>query len=602
MPAVILGNGQTRFSLWAPSARSIELLLQNNDSVPLERGSDGTFVVEVEASAGTRYKFRVATVDGEEIEVPDPASRFQPDDVHGESEIVDVEDFDRPDSGWTGRPWHETVIYELHVGTFTPEGTYGAAAGKLGHLAELGVTAVELMPLSDFPGSRNWGYDGVLPYAPDSSYGRPEDLRSFIAAAHDRNIQVFLDVVYNHFGPDGNYLLAYAPEFFTDRHETPWGAAMNVDGENSGYVREFFIRNALYWLSDYGMDGLRLDAVHAIVDDSPEHLLTELARRVQEGPGAERHVHLLLENEENQSSRLVGGGAPDSVYTAQWNDDIHHALHVAATGEDSSYYGDFADAPVARLGRCLTEGFTFQGDVSRHRGNERGEPSGHLSPLRFVSLLQNHDQIGNRAFGDRISDTVSPEAVRAVAAIYLLSPQIPMIFMGEEWAASTPFRFFCDFDGDLARLVTEGRRKEFEKFPEFSDEATRERIPDPSSEETFLDSKLIWDERGDQDHAETLDFYTETLAVRHAEIIPRLHGIEGEKAQSRLVGERGLRVQWPLADGSLLSIIANLSDEESGGFEPPPGRIILATDESGPDDSGNLPAWTVCWYIMESAS
>ncbi|WP_119066017.1 malto-oligosyltrehalose trehalohydrolase [Rubrobacter indicoceani] len=601
MPAEPLEKGQTRFALRAPSARRVAVVIEG-EAHPMNRDPDGLYSAEFGAPAGTLYRFRVTTGGGEELEVPDPASRFQPEDVHGPSEVVDTRAFGRPDAGWRGRPWHETVLYELHVGAFTPEGTYEAAAGKLDHLRDLGVTAVELMPLSDFPGGRNWGYDGVLPYAPDSSYGRPESLRAFAAAAHERGIQVFLDVVYNHFGPDGNYLSAYAPEFFTDRHETPWGAAINMDGRGSGYVREFFIRNALYWLSDYGLDGLRLDAVHAILDDSPEHFLTELARRVQEGPGAGRHVHLLLENEENEASRLLGGGSSDSVYTAQWNDDIHHALHVSATGEGASYYSDFADAPVARLGRCLAEGFAFQGDPSQHRGNARGEPSGHLSPLRFVSLLQNHDQVGNRAFGDRISESVSSEVVRAVAAVYLLAPQVPMLFMGEEWAASSPFQFFCDFDGDLARLVTEGRRREFQKFPEFSEEATRERIPDPSDEQTFLDSKLVWDERGDLENAEILDFYTDALAVRRAEIVPRLEGIPGTGAQQRLVGERGLRVQWPLADGSLLSLLANLSEKESGGFEPPPGRLIFATNDTGPDDTGNLSAWTVAWYLLENNS
>lgn len=594
MPAEPANDGRTRFSLWAPSATTVEVALGGDETHPMERGEGGDFACETEAPAGTLYRFRI---DGEAL-VPDPASRFQPEDVHGPSEVVDTRSFKRPDSGWTGRPWHETVLYELHVGTFTPEGTYLAAAEKLDHLADLGVTAVELMPLSDFPGGLSWGYDGVLPYAPDSSYGRPEDLRAFVAAAHGLGIQVLLDVVYNHFGPEGNYLNTYAPGFFTGRHETPWGAAMNVDGEGSGYVREFFIQNALYWLRDYGFDGLRLDAVHAIEDDSPEHLLTELARRVREGPGSERHIYLTLENEENEASRLIGGTGVDAVYTAQWNDDIHHALHVAATWEDASYYEDFSDAPVSRLGRCLAEGFAFQGDVSRHRGNERGEPSGHLSPSRFVAFVQNHDQIGNRAFGDRITDLVTTEIVRAIASVYLLSPQVPMLFMGEEWGASSPFRFFCDFEGDLARLVTEGRRREFEKFPEFSDAATRERIPDPSDERTFQESKLIWEERGDQDHAELLDFYTEILAVRRAEVTPHLEGTPGSQARQRLVGERGLRVQWPLGDGSLLSVLANLSDEGYGGFEPAPGRLIFATNGPGPDDGGNLPAWTVAWYLL----
>ncbi|MGI8649313.1 MAG: malto-oligosyltrehalose trehalohydrolase [Rubrobacter sp.] len=596
MPAEPANDGRTRFSLWSPSARTVEIVIEGGEPYPMERGEDGLFAREMEAPAGALYRFRI---DGGTL-VPDPASRFQPEDVHGPSEVVDVASFDRPDFAWRGRPWHESVVYELHVGAFTPEGTYRAAAERLDHLRELGVTAIELLPLSDFPGSRNWGYDGVLLYAPDSSYGRPEDLRSFIAAAHERDISVLLDVVYNHFGPEGNYLNAYAPEFFTDRHETPWGAAMNLDGEGGEYVREFFIRNALYWLQEYGFDGLRLDAVHALKDDSERHFLTEIAERIEAGPGSVRHIHLVLENEENEASRLAGSPGPDAVYSAQWNDDVHHALHVAATGEDASYYSDFSDAPVSRLGRCLAEGFAFQGDVSRHRGNERGEASGHLSPLRFVSFVQNHDQVGNRAFGDRITALAAPEVVRAIAAVYLLAPQVPMLFMGEEWGASTPFQFFCDFEGDLAGLVTEGRREEFEKFPEFSDAATREEIPDPSDERTFLDSKLVWEEAGDQDHGEYLDFYQEILAVRHAEVIPHLEGTSGGQAQHRLVGERALRVQWPLGDGALLSGLINFSGEGSGGFEPAPGRLIFATNASGPDDGGNLPAWTTAWYLLDA--
>ncbi|AHY45478.1 malto-oligosyltrehalose trehalohydrolase [Rubrobacter radiotolerans] len=599
MAAEYLGESRTRFSLFAPTVEVVEVAIEGGETFPMERGPEGVFSAEVPAEPGARYRFRVETAEGEQS-VPDPASRFQPEDVHGPSEVVDTGTFEWPDAEWRGVPWHEAVVYELHVGTFTPGGTFRAAAERLDYLRDLGVTVVEVMPVSDFPGERNWGYDGVLPYAPDASYGRPEELRAFIAAAHERGIAVLLDVVYNHFGPEGNYLHVYAPEFFTERHETPWGAAVNVDGERSGPVREFFIGNALFWIEEYGFDGLRLDAVHAIIDDSPEHLLTELARRVAEGPGSQRHVHLVLENEENQSSRLIGSEGDDARFSAQWNDDVHHALHVAATGEDASYYSDYSDAPVARLGQCLSGGFAFQGDVSRHRGDERGEPSAHLSPLRFVAFLQNHDQIGNRAFGDRITDLADASIVRALAAVYLLSPQVPMLFMGEEWGTSTPFRFFCDFEPELAELVTEGRRREFEKFPEFSDEATRERIPDPSDRRTFLDSKLRWEERSDGDHADLLDFYRELISVRRRELFSRLEGTPGGRAQHRLVGERGLRAQWTLGDGSLLSVLANLSDEESGGFEPAPGRLVFATNDSGPDRSGNLPGWTVAWYLRDA--
>ncbi len=588
--AEYLGDGETRFTLWAPAAGEVDLVL-DGESRPMRRGDNGVFTIATAADPGARYRYRI---DGDQ-EVPDPASRYQPEDVHGPSEVVDPGAFDWRDEDWKGRPWEETVLYELHVGTFSPEGTFEGVKDRLDELADLGVTAIELMPISDFPGVRNWGYDGVLPYAPDSSYGTPGDLKDLVQAAHEKGLSVFLDVVYNHFGPEGNYLSVYAPDFFTERHETPWGAGINVDGEGGEFVRDFFIHNALYWLEEYGFDGLRLDAVHAIIDDSEKHLLVELAERVHDGPGRDRHVHLVLENEENTASLLRGG----RLYTAQWNDDIHHSLHTALTCEDAAYYSDFAGAPVRHLGQCLAEGFAYQGQPSRHRGNQRGEPSADLPPLAFVSLLQNHDQVGNRAFGDRITALAPPEAVRAAAAIYLLAPQVPMLFMGEEWGAKTPFTFFCDFEPDLAKLVTEGRREEFAKFPEFSDPATRDRIPDPSDEETFSMSRLDRDERDEPEHSEWLDFYRRLLALRREWIFPRLNGIFGGKAAYRLVGERGLRAQWILADGSLLTLLANLGDEALGGFEQGVGELLFAT-EGAAGSERELPAWSVAWYVREA--
>ena len=587
--AEYLGDGQTRFSFWTTVAGSVDLVLKRGTE-PMERGDDGIFILATEAAPGARYRYRV---DGGQ-EFPDPASRYQPEDVHGPSVVIDPAAFDWRDVDWKGSPWRETVLYELHVGTFSPEGTFAGVEERLDYLVDLGVTAIELMPLSDFPGRYNWGYDGVLPFAPDSSHGTPENLKNLVQAAHGRGLSVFLDVVYNHFGPEGNYLPVYALDFFTERHETPWGAAINFEGAGSNYVREFFIHNALYWLEEYHMDGLRLDAVHAIKDDSEKHLLVELAERIRSGPGRDRHIHLVLENEENQSSLLRGEG----LYEAQWNDDVHHALHTALTGEDASYYADYADAPVRHLGRCLAEGFAYQGEPSRHRGDERGEPSADLSPASFVAFLQNHDQIGNRAFGERITSLASPEAVRAATAIYLLSPQVPMLFMGEEWAASAPFLFFCDFEEDLTPLVTEGRREEFAKFPEFSDPATRERIPDPSDEKTFVSSKLDWQEREKSEHAEWLRFYRELLALRKEKIAPRLAGAPGGEAEYRLVGERGLEARWTLGDGSILTLFANLGDEPLGGFEKAAGDPLYATDTAV--DGSELSAWSVAWYLRSN--
>src|SRR3978361_707313 len=354
-------------------------------------------------------------------------------------------------------------------------------------------TALELMPLADFPGRWNWGYDGVLLYAPDSSYGRPEDLKALIEAAHARGLMVILDVVYNHFGPEGNLLPVYAPQTLTAHHKTSWGDAINYDSEGSEVVREFVIHNALYWIEEFHFDGLRLDAVHAIKDDSSKHLLDELAERVREAAG-DRIVHLILENEDNQASRLSRNeaGAP-THYTAQWNDDMHHVLHTAATSESNGYYGDFKE-DSGKLGCALAEGFAFQGQVMKCSGAERGEPSAHLPPTAFVAFMQNHDQVGNRAFGERITAGASPQAVHAIAAVYLLLPQTPMLFMGEEWGSSSPFPFFCDFEGELPDLVRKGRREEFASFPEFRDPVQRERIPDPLAEKTFLSGKLDWTE------------------------------------------------------------------------------------------------------------
>ncbi len=585
--AEYLGDGQTRFTLWAPAAERVRLELEHSDPTPMERGQESVFSATVRAEPGTRYRYLV----DEEQGVPDPASRYQPEDVHGPSQVVDTTSFEWQDQDWKGRLWEETILYELHVGSFTPEGTFAAVKSKLDHLVELGVTAIELMPLSDFPGGRNWGYDGVLPYAPDSSYGTPDELKDLVQTAHEKGLMVFLDVVYNHFGPEGNCLNAYAPQFFTERHETPWGAAINFDGDESHWVREYFIHNALYWIEEYNIDGLRLDAVHAIVDESEKHFLKELSERVQDGPGQERHVHLVLENEANAAHYMRAG-----FYRAQWNDDFHNALHVVLTGEKSGYYGGYADEPMKLLGRCLAEGFAYQGEPSQYReGEARGESSGDLPPTLFVSFLQNHDQVGNRAFGERITALASSEAVRAAAAIYLLSPQIPMLFMGEEWVADEPFLFFCDFEDDLAPLVTEGRREEFASFPEFSDPETRERIPDPSERDTFRRSVLDWDSA--KEHHGWLDFYRNLISLRQEQIVPRLKGMLCSEAAYQLVGESGLRVRWTMGDGSILTLLANLGDESLGGFENPPS-LLYATENA--IEEGTLSARSVAWYLEET--
>ncbi len=576
----------TRFRLWAPAHPHIDLVVEGRDPLPMEDiGHGWRERVVRDAGPGTLYRFRLP--DG--LLVPDPASRFQPADVHGPSEVVDPAEYRWRDEAWTGRPWHEAVLYELHIGTFTPEGTFRAAIGKLDHLASVGVNAVEVMPVGDFPGARNWGYDGVLPYAPDAAYGRPEDFKAFVEAAHLRGISVILDVVYNHFGPDGNYLSLYAPGFFTERHHTPWGIAVNYDGEHSRPVRDFAIHNALYWIEEYHLDGLRLDAVHAIIDDTTPHLLHELSVRARHAT-LNRPLHLILENEENAASRLLrSDDGRAERYTAQWNDDVHHVLHVAASGEGDSYYADYL-GDTDKLGRALAQGFAFQGQLMQFRGSPRGEPSGELPPTAFVSFVQNHDQIGNRAFGDRLNAFAAPEAVRAVSAVCLLLPQVPMLFMGEEWGSAEPFPFFCDFSGDLADAIRDGRREEFRHFPAFRDESARDRIPDPTAESTFRSAKLDWD-RVD---ADALARTRALLTLRQAEVAPLVARMGAHAGSYEILGREAVTVRWRTEDGAEFRLDANLKADHQGGFSDLAGREIWREGEAA---GGRFDPWTVRWSV-----
>jgi maltooligosyltrehalose trehalohydrolase len=537
------------FHLWAPAATRVDLLLDKPHA--LVRGDGGWFSADISGvKAGARYKFRI---DGE-IDVPDPASAFQPDDVSSPSEVIDHGAYRWRATGWRGRPWQEAVLLEAHVGTFTREGTYRAMIGKLDHLVATGITALELMPLADFAGHRNWGYDGVLWYAPDSAYGRPDDLKTLIDEAHLRGLMVFLDVVYNHFGPEGNYLGRYAPAFFTEA-QTPWGSAIDYRMRE---VRAFAIENALYWLREYRFDGLRLDAVHAISEPGEISMLHDLSRAAGElADETGRHIHLVLENDDNAASLLdVGEDPPRGKYRAQWNDDYHHAWHVLLTGETQGYYGDYTKSPLRDIARALASGFVYQGEASAHRdGHSRGEPSGALAPAAFVNFLQNHDQIGNRALGDRLESVAKPKAIEAALAITLLAPMIPMLFMGEEWGSKAPFPFFCDFQGDLAEAVRRGRRKEFSgAYAKYGDE-----VPDPLDQSTFQSAVLDWESRNDA-AASRLKLVQDLLAIRRREIIPRLAGAAFGKADATDDGL--LTAQWRMADGTTLSLLANLSDRD----------------------------------------
>jgi len=602
--AEVRDDGHIRFRLWAPGANRVDLCLEepsDEATLPMVAEPQGWFRVTTDrAIPGSRYRFRI---DGD-LCVPDPASRFQPDDVHGPSQVVDPRSWQWSDTDWRGRAWEEAVIYELHVGAFSAEGSFKAVVERLDYLVDLGVTAIELMPIADFPGGRNWGYDGVLPFAPDSSYGRPEDLKDLIQAAHGKGLMVFLDVVYNHFGPDGNYLHRYSPQFFTDHH-TPWGAAINFAGPGSDWVRRFFIHNALYWLDEYHFDGLRLDAVDAIVDSSSPDILEELATRVHQGPGRTRPVHLVLENDENATRRLGRDdyGRPRH-YVAQWNDDIHHALHCLITGESDGHYGDFADRPVWYLGRCLAQGFGYQGEPSAYRGGAtRGEPSGNLPSTAFVSFLQNHDLIGNRPFGERIGALAGVESLRAVVAIVLLAPAPPLLFMGEEFGAKQPFRFFCDFGPDLAAAVTAGRYREYLRSTSHTDDTSCGSFPIPNDPATFDGSKLDWESLQEAPHDAWLAFYRNLLSLRRRYIAPRLVGMQGGSGRFLQFGDAGLRVDWRLGDGSELVLVANLGERplRIAPSESPVGTPLYAEPPGMAFESSadRLPPWSVLWVRRE---
>ncbi len=554
-------NGSWRFRLWAPDRAAVMLELDGVGAWPMRQMEDGWFEYDVDASAGARYRFRLE----ETLAIPDPASRAQSGGVHGWSVLVAPGE---PPASWHGRPWAETVIYELHVGAC---GGFVGVTEILPSLAELGVTAVELMPVNAFGGTRNWGYDGVLPFAPAEAYGSPEDLRALVDAAHAHGLMIFLDVVYNHFGPDGNYLGAYASSFFHADRQTPWGGAVAVD---RAQVAAYFRENALMWLNDYGFDGLRFDAVHAIGDDD---FLDALAADIRAAIGSDRHVHLMLENERNDADRLKSAG-----YDAQWNDDFHNVMHVLLTGETDAYYEDFADRPAQRLAKCLEQGFIYQGDPSPHQGGKkRGTPSGHLPPTAFVSFLQNHDQVGNRAMGERLIELTNLPKSKAATALLLLMPHIPMLFMGEEVGARSPFLFFTDFHDELADAVREGRRREFKGFAAFASEEARAKIPDPNALTTFEASKVVPGEDAD----EWRSFYRSLLDLRRTHIVPGLDGSRALNAQA--IGEQAVVASWLLGNGTRLTLQINLGME---AIVPASSReALFATGTPGAAES--LTAW-----------
>jgi maltooligosyltrehalose trehalohydrolase len=566
--ATLVGPNRTRFRVWAPRQAELSVAIQSGLQVPMQRRADGWFEAEAACGDGTRYCYVLQ--DGKAI--PDPASRAQDGDVHGASIVVDPNSYRWRHTGWRGRPWHEAVIYELHAGLL---GGFRNIVLELPRLAELGITAIELMPIAEFPGARNWGYDGTLPYAPESSYGTPDDLRALIDAAHGHGLMVFLDVVYNHFGPDGNYLPILAPNMFRSDVSTPWGPGIDFRHHE---VRRFFTENALYWLIDYRFDGLRFDAVHAITESD---WLDEMAAEVRNTIGPERHVHLVLENDNNDASHLMHG------FDAQWNDDGHHVLHVLLTGEREGYYGDYIEAPAARLARCLKEGFIYQGEPSNHRGGKpRGTSSAALSPTAFVLFLQNHDQIGNRAFGERVTVLAEPQAPEAAIALQLLAPQIPLIFMGEQVASETPFLFFTDHNRELAKAVREGRQREFASFSNFSKPEMLAQLPDPNAIETFERSKPV---AQPQRATARWDLYAQLLTIRRTEIVPRLPGARALDATA--LAAAAVIAQWQMGDGARLTIASNFG-HSTVPLPPALGRQLFASSDAAAEGffAGQMPA------------
>lgn len=560
-----LGDGRYRFCLWAPDAREVALVL-DGEVHAMSPGEDGCFRVEATGSSGTPYRF---LIDGQ-AQVPDPASRWQPHGVEGASALL-------PDDGhvwqarWEGRPWQELVIYEVHLGC---SGGIAGLKAQLPALAAMGITALELMPVAQFPGRRNWGYDGVFPYAPAEAYGHPDELKGLVDAAHAHGMAVLLDVVYNHFGPQGNLLASYASAFFNDQAPTPWGEAIDF---NQPQVKRFFVDNALMWLQEYRFDGLRLDAVQAI---TPNAFLGELLQAIRAGCADRPHVHLVLENERNQASWLRQG------YQGQWNDDLHNALHVMLTGESEGYYADYAGRAPQLLARALSEGFAWQGERN-HKGELRGEPSADVPPQHFVIFAQNHDQIGNRALGERLVSLVPAHHARAALALVLLVPMVPLLFMGEPWQARQPFLFFTDYLPPLDEAVREGRRREFAGFAAFADAEQRQRIPDPNARSTFEASRVALPAADDAQAADHLAVFTTLLSLRRRYLQPGL--AHARPLGARVLGPGAVQAGWQLPDGQWW--IALNVGEAALGHELPDGALVWQQQDAAP---GQIAAGSVC--------
>lgn len=551
-----INANEVQFSLFAPDVSNVNLCISTDngdlsEKVPLYSSNDNVFMGILNSSSSRiKYKFEI----NNSFLIPDPFSTQQDKDVHDFTVLYEFP-FDSDDKVVkTNYNFNDLIIYELHIGTFTDEGTFLSAIEKLDYLVNLGITAIELMPVADFAGKFGWGYDGVLMFAPDSNYGSPEDLKLLIKTAHQKGLDVILDVVYNHFGPEGNYIYPIAGSvFFNTKKDTPWGAAINF---NHPFVREFFIANALYWLKEFNFDGLRFDAVHAIYDDSNYHILDEISDRIKQEI-TDRNIHLILENGNNNSSFLR------EKYNAQWNDDAHHCYHTYLTGENHGYYSDFTPKAtgctnIENIAKVLTQGFLYQGQKSAFdHSKPRGEYSKDLTPEHFINFVQNHDQIGNRALGERISQIANIDKLKNITALNLLAPSIPLIFMGEEWGSMTPFLFFSDLCDELKPFIKKGRQKEFSYFPEFRNKNLLEKIPDPTSIKTFRQSKLNWSELENEFHKSYFEYTKNLIKIRKKFIQPLIKDIIQSKTYYKIISNEVIDLNWP-TQNLKIRILANL--------------------------------------------
>jgi len=585
--AQVLEGGRIRFRLWAPAAERVELLLETTHgggvTLPMACTEAGWYELTSDrATAGDLYRYRIHGFG----EVPDPASRYNPQGVHGPSQVLEPGQFIWNDRGWRGRPWEEAIIYQLHVGAFTPQGTFAAARERLDYLVDLGVTAIQLLPVGAFAGAHNWGFDGVLPFAPAASYGHPDDLKELIQAAHNKGLMVLLDLACHYFGPEGNYLSVYAPEFFARQATNLAGRSIDVTLPGG---REFIIHNALYWLEEFHFDGLRLNA--ALFQDEQEQadLLAALARAVREGPGKHRHCHLLLSHDRRAARYLRWADHSDPRhYEAVWNNAAQQAMQDVLTGAPSGAVT--AVQALDQLGACLS------------RGGAAGE-SEPLLPTAFVTFQQDYAQIGNQALGERLHQLTPPRPLGAMVATSLLAPMPPALFMGEEFAAAQPFLYFCDFNPDLVKDVAINRRKSFAHLKGFRTARTRARIPDPMDPASFQRCKLDWSSVQRSPHADWLYFYRRLLAVRRREITPRLSGMHEDRIRYLLSGDRGLSIQWTLGDDSLLTLLANYGPAPLDGLQAPAGAVLWSEpgDAATSLNQGRLPAWSVVWFLQAAA-